>query len=446
MRWPIFSVYLVLLILISSLGVGANEDETTEPTSSMMPSFCNTPEECMSFCKENPGKCRFEFKNQMNDNKESIEIKSEFGELKYKYKSEFEGSSEIEVEYDEKDFHFDDVKPEFFIMGKMMEGLDAGQFEEFMQRCPDVGAMADGIIDKLKASGRWNIEKACDRLESEITNCGERAREGCENIKKGNMFRFDDSKINCGDDVSKDRFYNICISKKGISSGETFDPNDRCERDWDKMKGDCERRRDYCTQFNNRETQVQETEDREEDVESNEDEREDINVVQEAEVSPSSGSEREGMITTGMVVYSGSCDLGPSCERESFMKRCMEGMGGNVDTLREQTERNCGTMAEQMLENFRSNCEKRNFAYNNCIESTQKHCEPLTGAIERCKSINEDDIRSTIVKHGTKMCKFYVKCAKFDFAHTLLSCYSIIITYKELGKTNEKASDYFLLE
>ena len=125
------------------------------------------------------------------------------------------------------------------------------------------------------------------------------------------------------------------------------------------------------------------------------------------EGSSSSGSEREAMMGTGMVVYSGSCDLGPSCERESFMNRCMEGMSGSVDTLREQTKRNCNAMAEQMLGNFRSNCEKRDFAYNNCIESTQKHCGPLTGAIERCRTINEDDIRSVIVEHGTKMCKFY---------------------------------------
>ncbi len=348
-----------------------------------------------------------DLKEANSEYRETIKIKSNYGEVeyKYKYKSEFEGVDEIEVEFEEKNFYFEELKPEFFVMGKMMEGLEEGQFEEFMQSCPDVNAMVDGIISRLESLGKWDVSKACDKLEEEVGNCGERARDGCENIKQGNIFSFGDKKIDCGDEVSRALFYDICLDRKGFSD-EEFDVEDRCEEDWERMEENCERRRAYCEQAD-------------EEREDTEDDDLDENSGEGVEEFNDDMIREENMMT-GMVIYSTSCEIGPMCERENFMNNC----AGNSETSREMMGTNCNRMADQMVESFRTGCSHRDGAYNQCIQSTERYCGPLSTTLERCGSINEDDIKTVMIEHGTKMCRMFENKDKYEFIRKMIEARS----------------------
>lgn len=371
----------------------------------MMPAFCNSPKECMKFCREYPTKCKYEFKQHEG---EKLKIKGEYGsEYDYKFNSE-NGNEVVDIEYHDKDFGYDEIKPEYIIMGKMTEGIDHAQFEEFMRRCPDVQSMVDGLINKLKELGRWNISKACDQIGDTLSNCREKTTEGCDNIGKGTWLRYGDNgdtEIKCGDNVNKEDFFNICISKSGSFEG-TNNAEQHCEDNWEHMAEGCKERKKYCEEFQQK---AQEQSNQARDMCDRT--RQENNMTEE---------DYQRCIQSVGNYPPGSCDAGPGCNRDEFLSQCRSQTSAGIDRGREMIREKCNTVADQMLEQFNQGCERRQHAYDQCTESTQKHCGVLADALDKCRTVTEDRLREVMIEKGTMMCKFMENKDKDEFIRKMI--------------------------
>lgn len=297
---------------------------------------------------------------------------------------EFE--SESKIEYKEKNLNFGQIKPEFFIVNKMIEGLDPGSVKAELQNCPDTEKMVDAVIAKLKEAGRWDVKSVCDSVSERALYCVEKSKTNCENIRKGWTMH----NLDCASATEED-LYNKCIEQSQSWNKGTNTEN-YCERTWQQREPGCTQRVSQC-------------EERIAQMEIQRNER----LAQCEERRSAEGATEE--MYNQCVANAGpasvvSCPEDRYCSRDTFMAECQGKVQTNKDATQARMESMCREKSTMYFANFQKQCEQKEFAVNRCQEATQQHCGPVQQALERCKGVTEDQIRAVMIEHGRRLCKF----------------------------------------
>ncbi len=388
--WAIIAVLLLTLptqVAYSNLHGDFNQEESDESNfedfekpeqfeieesshSFSGPGGCSSPDECMSYCQDNPDEC-----------------------------NSFAKSSH--ARFDGVD-HFRDIDRAEMAVGMMFQDSSI-EPRNFVQYCPDAEAMVDAVIDKMKSEG--NFEVQCSQFEEEVSECREHADVGCEQIKNEDViFEYEDGiEVTCSS-LNKDELYNNCLTRNEQFASEFGSPEERCEEEWTRTSAGsasfCEFSSD---QICDRDEFIRQEKDNQREIcestisEDSEDRENQIDeCVNELDYEEIWDSQKQSCQNTNEI-----------CDKDAYIASCVEREREFQNEINEQDKELCEEESERLYEDLSDICEEQEEFYNECKEDAEEMCSYMEESLSECRNLNEDDIRDNMLEHASRFCKFY---------------------------------------